>query len=76
MSDKNPLDVDGPKEKVFHSNLEFQIYSQDSSKMIKSIFLSEGWVKQYGFAVADIERPEGRHYPFMALSDKITVYNY
>jgi len=76
MSDKNPLAVDGPKEKVFYSNLEYQIYSQDLSRMIKSIFLSEGWVKQYGFAVTDINRPESRHYPFMALSDKITVYNY
>jgi hypothetical protein len=76
MSDKNPLAEDGPKEKVFYSNLEFQIYSQDLSRLIKSSPLSEGWEKQYGFAVTDLNRPEGRHYPFMALSDKITVYNY
>ena len=76
MGDKNPLAVDVPMEKVFYSNLEFQIHSQDLSRMIKSSFLSEGWVKQYGFAVTDINRPEGRHYPFMALSDRITVYNY
>ena len=76
MSDKNPLTTDGPKTKVFYSNLKLQIYSQDFSKLIKSISLSEGWEKQYGFAVNDLNRPEVPHYPFMALSDKITVYNY
>ena len=76
MSDKNPLKADGPKTKVFYSNLKFQIYSQDFSKLIKSISLSEGWEKQYGFAVTDLNRPEVPHYPFMALSDKITVYNF
>jgi len=76
MSDKNPLTADGMKTKVFYSNLKFQIYSQDFSKLIKSISLSEGWEKQYGFAVTDLNRPEIPHYPFMALSDKITVYNY
>jgi hypothetical protein len=76
MSDKNPLEVNGPKGKVFYSNLIFQIYAQDFSSLIKSITLSEGWEKQHGFAVTDINRPEGRHYPFMALSHKITVYNY
>jgi hypothetical protein len=76
MSDKNPLAVNGPKEKVFYSNLKFQIYSTDFSRLIKSSSLSDGWEKQYGFAVTDINRPEGRYYPFMALSDKIMVYNY
>ena len=76
MSDKNPLTADGPKTKVFYSNLKFQIYSQDFFKLIKSISLSEGWEKQYGFAVNDLNRPEVPHYPFMALSDKITVYNF
>jgi hypothetical protein len=76
IKDKNPLAADGPKTKVFYSNLKFQIYSQDFSKLIKSISLSEGWEKQYGFAVTDLNRPEMPNYPFMALSDKITVYNY
>ena len=76
MSDKNPLTAGGMKTKVFYSNLKFQIYSQDLSKLVKSISLSEGWEKQYGFAVTDLNRPEVPHYPFMALSDKITVYNY
>ena len=76
MSDKNPLATNGPKEKVFYSNLKFQIYSQDFSRLIKSISFSEGWDKQYGFAVTDIDRQEATHYPFMALSDKITIYNF
>ena len=76
MSDKNPLAVTSPNRKVFYSRLKFQIYSQDLSRLIKSHSLSEGWEKQNGFAVTDINRPQGRHYPFMALSDKITVYNY
>lgn len=76
MSDKNPLAAVRPKGKVFYSKLRFQIYSKDFSRLIKSSSLSEGWEKQYGFTVTDIKRPEGRHYPFMALSDKIRVYNY
>ena len=76
MSDKNPLTADVPKTKVFYSNLKLQIYSHDFSKLIKSISLSEGWQKKYGFAVIDLNRPAVSHYPFMALSDKITVYNF
>ena len=29
-----------------------------------------------GFAVKDIDRPDTAYHPFMALSDKIKVYNY
>ena len=76
MSDKNPLAMDEPKAKVFYSNLKLQIYSQDLSELIKSSSLSDGWEKQYGFAVTDLDRPEAPQYPFMALSDKITVYNF
>ena len=76
MSDKNPLSADLPKSKVFYSNLKFQIYSQDFSRLIKSISLSEGWEKRYGFSVIDLNRPEAALYPFMALNDKITVYNF
>jgi hypothetical protein len=76
MSDKNPLAANDPDRKVFYSKLKFQIYSQDLSRLIKSNSLSKGWEKQYGFAVTDINRLVERHYPFMALSDKITVYNY
>jgi hypothetical protein len=76
MSDKNPLLADRPKTKVFYSNLTFQIYSQDFSRLIKNISLSKGWEKKYGFAVVDLNRPEVPYYPFMALSDKITVYNF
>ena len=76
ISDKNPLATDGPKAKVFYSNLKFKIYSQDFSEVIKSSSLSEGWEKQYGFTVTDLDRPETPQYPFMALSDRITVYNF
>ena len=76
MSDKNPLAVVGSKGKVFYSNLKFQIYSRDFSRLIKSSSISEGWEKQYGFGVTDIKRPEEGHFPFMALSDKVRVYNY
>jgi hypothetical protein len=76
MNDKNPLSAVRPKTKVFYSNLKFQIYSQDFSRLIKSISLSEGWEKKYGFAVTDLNRPEAPHYAFMALSDRITVYNF
>jgi hypothetical protein len=76
MNDKNPLSAERPKSKVFYSNLKLQIYSQDLSRLIKSISLSEGWEKKYGFAVTDLNRPEALHYPFMALSDKIIVYNF
>jgi hypothetical protein len=76
MNDKNPLSSERPKSKVFYSNLKLQIYSQDFSRLIKSISLSEGWEKKYGFAVTDLNRLETPYYPFMALSDKITVYNF
>ena len=76
MNEKNPLSSERPKSKVFYSNLNLQIYSQDFSRLIKSISLSEGWEKKYGFAVTDLNRPETHYYPFMALSDKITVYNF
>ena len=76
LNDKNPLSAERPKTKVFYSNLKLQIYSQDFSRLIKSISFSEGWEKKYGFAVTDLNRPEKPHYPFMALSDRITVYNF
>ena len=73
---KNPLSANGAKNRVFYSNLKFQIYSQDFSKLIKSETLSKDWEKQRGFAVDTFDRPEMPHYPFMALSDKITIFNY
>mgnify|MGYP006953449001 CR=1 FL=1 len=76
MLARNPLDEAGSAGKRFYSNLGFQILSQDFSRSIKSISLSEGWEKKYGFAVTDLNRPEKPHYPFMALSDRITVYNF
>ena len=73
---KNPLSANSATNKVFYSNLKFQIYSQDFSKLIKSVTLSKGWEKKRGFAVNTFDRPEMPHYPFMALSDRIMVFNY
>lgn len=76
LSNKNPLAVTNPNGKVFYSNLKFQIISQDFSKLLKNVSIAEDWGEWRGFAVKDIDRPEMAYYPFMALSDKITVFNY
>ena len=76
LGDRNPLAVTRPYSKVFYSNLKFQIISQDFSKLLKSVSIAEEWGKWRGFTVKDFERPEMAYYPFMALSDKITVFNY
>ena len=76
LMEKNPLSVFGPKNKVFYSNLKLEILSQDFSKLLKSISIADEWGKWRGFAVKDIDRPEMPLYPFMALSDKITLFNY
>jgi len=76
LSDKNPLAAAQPDRKVFYSDLKFQIISQDFSKLIKSVSLADEWEKWQGFAVMDLDRPEMAYYPFMAMSDKIAVYNY
>jgi uncharacterized caspase-like protein len=76
LSDKNPLAAVHPNSKMFYSNLKFQIISQDFSKFIKSVSIAEEWEKWQGFTVRDLDRPEMAYYPFMALSDKIAVFNY
>jgi uncharacterized caspase-like protein len=76
LSKKNPLAATHPNRNVFFSNLKFQIISQDFSRLLKNISIAEDWDKGRGFAVKDLERPEMAYYPFMALSDKIMVYNY
>ena len=76
LSDKNPLAVMGSNRNVFYSNLKFQIISQDFSKLLKSVSIAKEWGKWRGYAVKDIKRPAMANYPFMALSDKIMVYNY
>ena len=73
---KNPLSVSGPKNKKFYSNLRFQILSQDFAKWIKSVSIGKEWEKRNGFAVTDLDRPHGPHYAFMALSDKVMLFNY
>ncbi len=73
---KNPVSASGTNNKKFYSNLKFRILSQDFSKWIKSVSIGEGWKKRGGFAVKDLARPNGPYYAFMALSDKIMLYNY
>ncbi len=76
LGDKNPLAEMGPNRNVFYSNLKFQIISQDFSRLLKSVSIAKEWGKWRGYAVKDFERPAMAYYPFMALSDKIMVYNY
>ncbi len=66
----------GGGERHFQSNLNFRVYSQDLSRLIKSLSVSEGWRKMGRFAVVDLPRTQTRPHPFMVLSDAITVYNY
>jgi hypothetical protein len=76
LKDRNPLAPPRQGSNRFYANLALVVISQDFSKLIKSVSIAEDWGKQQGFAVKDFERPETGHYPFMALSDKITIYNY
>jgi len=73
---KNPLTVSDTKNKKFYSNLKFQIYSQDFAKLIKRVSIGEDWEKRGGFAVKDLDRLDGPYYAFMALSDKVMIFNY
>jgi uncharacterized caspase-like protein len=76
LSDRNPLAIKRSHRKVFYSNLKFQVVSRDFSRLLKSVTFGEDWSQLHGFAVKDIERPDSANHPFMALSDRIMVYNY
>ena len=76
MKDKNPLSMFSPRTNVFYSNLKIQIISQNFTKFIKTISIAEDWEKWDGFTVKELDRLDSPHYPFMALGDKITIYNY
>jgi hypothetical protein len=73
---KNPVSESGTMNRKFYSNLKFQILSQDFSKMIKRVSIGDEWEKRGGFAVRDLDRPNEAHYAFMALSNKVMLYNY
>ncbi|MGD9331796.1 MAG: caspase family protein [Desulfobacterales bacterium] len=73
---QGPMAAPGGAARVFHSNLDLQIYSQDLSRLLKRVSLFEGWEKMGGFAVVDLHRARARPYPFMVLSNEIIVYNY
>jgi len=76
LGDRNPLTVLDSNKRVFYSNLSFKIISQDLSRLLKSVSITKDWSTLGGFTVKDFARPEMTYYPFMALSDKIQVYNY
>ena len=76
LGNRTPITAGGNAARVFHSNLNFQIYSQDLSRLIKKMALSEGWEKISGYAVVDLHRAQARPHPFMVLSNEIVVYNY
>lgn len=73
---KNPLAETAPNDGGFFSDLTFAVISQDFSRVLKKVTVADEWGKWRGFAVTDLDRLETAYYPFMALSDKITVYNY
>lgn len=73
---KNPRSDYGPRNKVFYTNMKYQIISRDLSRVIKDVSIAEEWDKWRGFKLIDLDRPEMPQYPFIALSDKITIFNY
>ncbi len=76
LGDRGPMAPAGGAARVFHAHLDFRIYSQDLSRLIKKMPLSAGWNKLTRFAVVDLHRSQRRPYPFMVLSDAIVVYNF
>jgi hypothetical protein len=73
---QNPRSDYGPRNKVFYTNMKYQILSRDLSRVIKEVSIAEEWDKWRGFKLIEIDRPEMPQYPFIALSDKITIFNY
>lgn len=73
---KNPRSDYGPRNKVFYTNMQYQILSKDMSRVIKQVSIAEEWDKWRGFRLKDLDRPEMPQYPFMALSDKVTLFNF
>ena len=73
---RNPRSDYGPKNKIFYTSMKYQILSGDLSRTTKEVSIAEEWDKWRGFKVIDLKRPEMAQYPFIALSDKITVFNF
>ncbi len=72
---KNPRSDYGPRNKVIYSDMKYQVLSEDLSEIEKETFIAEKWNKWRGFKIIDLNRPEMPLYPFMVLSDKITIFN-
>jgi len=73
---KNPRSDYGPKNKVHYTGMKFQILSGDLTRVIKEVSIAEEWDRWRGFKIIDVNRPEMAQYPFISLSDKVTVFNY
>ena len=73
---KNPRADYGPRNKVFYTNMKYQILSRDLSRIIKEVSIAEEWDKWRGFKLIDLDRTEMPQYPFISLSDKITIFNF
>jgi hypothetical protein len=73
---KNPGSDYGPKNKIFYTHMKYRILSNDLSRVIKEVSIAEEWDTWRGFKIIDIDRPEMEQYPFIALSDKITIFNF
>jgi hypothetical protein len=73
---KNSRTDYGPRNKVFYSDMKYQILSDNLQKVEKEEIIAEEWDKWRGFKVVDFKRPEMQLYPFAVLSDKVTFFNY
>ena len=76
LGDRNPLAETSPTETGFWSDLKFEVVAQDFSRILQSVTIADAWEQRGGFAVKDLARPEAACYPFMALADKISLFNY
>jgi hypothetical protein len=44
--------------------------------LIKTVSVGDDWKKRGGFVVKDLDRRNEPYYAFMALGDKVMLYNY
>ena len=56
--------------------MKYQVLSDNLDEIEKETFIAEEWDKWRGFKIIDFNRPEMPSYPFMVLSDKITIFNF
>lgn len=73
---KNPRTDYGPRNKVFFSDMKYQVLSENLQDIERETFIAKEWDKWRGFKIVDFSRPEMSRYPFMVLSDKISLFNF